>query len=276
MNKQLKSKVYGNIEELNGFRILRCEEENKMSIEERETFYAKIRQHFLESPYNSEEIDKQHKSFATAFKLFKPIIDKKVKYKLINGDQIPRGNGPYLDIANHSSNWDPPILMSIVGQEPVHLMLKYEFWGQLFGNLLSKIGINFVDRRSDRSRLNSAHEQTKLLYHGHNGIVFPEGHRNLEPDDVILQEVKIGAAFMAKVAKGTIRVFAITKYHKQEMRLVRYVGTIELCENKMLHDIKEEMKSMLIKGILDNRADIECEELAKSKEFKGKVKIFTR
>lgn len=271
MKKALKEKIYGNASELENFKILRCAEEDAMSTEEKIVFYKEMRERCVNAPFDSAEVAKYHASYISFMKKYKHLFDCLVKYKLVNSDMLPKGKGPYLYVANHSSNWDPPIVMRTAGEEtPTHLMLKYELWGQLFGNFLSKIGIIFVDRRSDRSKINSLFELTKLLFHGHNGIIFPEGHRNPEPDEVILQNIKIGAPYIAKLTGATIVLLAITKNKKKRMRLVRAVGEIVPNDNMSLAAIKEEIKAKLTQGILDNR-----KEIANDNSF-GKEKVFVK
>lgn len=110
-------------------------------------------------------------------------------------EHVPR-TGPYLLIANHCSNLDPPFSGWAVGHRTgrvIHYMAKREIRGwPLVGWLAANSGVIFVTRgEGDRAAQRLA---TATLQAGHPLALFPEGTRSRDGQ---LKEGKAGAALLA-------------------------------------------------------------------------------
>jgi 1-acyl-sn-glycerol-3-phosphate acyltransferase len=110
-------------------------------------------------------------------------------------EHIPR-DGAYIVVANHCSNFDPPLLGWAVGNASgrlVHFMSKIEMrrW-PIIGWLATQSGVYFVRRgESDRAAQRFSLE---ALAAGRPIAIFPEGTRSR---DGRMRDFKPGAAYLA-------------------------------------------------------------------------------
>lgn len=110
-------------------------------------------------------------------------------------DHVPR-DGPFIVVANHCSNLDPPMLGWATGHQVgrvVHFMAKSEMRGwPLIGWLATQSGVFFVRRgEGDRAAQRYALE---ALADGRPLAIFPEGSRSR---DGRMKPFKSGAALLA-------------------------------------------------------------------------------
>ena len=129
-------------------------------------------------------------------------------------EHVPR-TGPYLLVANHCSNLDPPFIGAAVGHSTgrvIHFMAKEEIrhW-PLVGWLGRSAGVFFV-RRGESDRAAQRQALTHLA-EGRPIAIFPEGTRSRI---CVLGQAKLGAALIAMRAgvpllpvgvTGTGRIF---------------------------------------------------------------------
>jgi len=122
--------------------------------------------------------------------------------RVLGIEHAPR-SGPYILVANHCSNLDPPFIGAAVGHgtgRVIHFMAKEEIrhW-PLVGWLARSSGVFFVRRgESDRGaqRIALAH-----LAAGRPIGIFPEGTRSR---DGVLREAKSGVALLAIRSGATL------------------------------------------------------------------------
>lgn len=110
-------------------------------------------------------------------------------------EHVPR-SGPYLLVANHCSNLDPPFSGWAVGHQTgrvIHYLAKREIRGwPVVGFLAAKAGVIFVRRgEGDRAAQRLA---MAALRAGHPVALFPEGTRSRDGQ---LKDGKAGAALLA-------------------------------------------------------------------------------
>jgi 1-acyl-sn-glycerol-3-phosphate acyltransferase len=110
-------------------------------------------------------------------------------------EHVPR-TGPFIVVANHCSNLDPPMLGWATGHQVgrvVHFMAKIEMrrW-PLIGWLATQSGVFFV-RRGEGDRA-AQRFSLEALADGRPIAIFPEGTRSR---DGRMREFKDGAAFLA-------------------------------------------------------------------------------
>ncbi|SDC52157.1 MULTISPECIES: lysophospholipid acyltransferase family protein [unclassified Candidatus Frackibacter] len=110
-------------------------------------------------------------------------------------ENIPQ-QGPLIVVANHISNWDPPIVGSALNR-PVHFMAKKElFEAPVIGGVLNHIGMIPVNRsKSARGAIRSA---LKILNEGKVLGAFPEGTRSKTGK---LKRAKLGIVMIALKAE---------------------------------------------------------------------------
>jgi 1-acyl-sn-glycerol-3-phosphate acyltransferase len=127
-------------------------------------------------------------------------------------DRIPR-EGPFVLVANHCSNFDPPLLGWAIGNgsgRVIHFMSKIEMrsW-PVIGWLATQSAVFFVRRgENDRSAQRFA---LAALTAGRPIALFPEGTRSR---DGRMKAFKPGAAYLAMRAGAPVLPVAIAGTHR--------------------------------------------------------------
>ncbi len=111
------------------------------------------------------------------------------RWKVIGRENIPREGGVLL-CGNHVSYIDPPALGG-GATRPVHFMAKFElFQVPVLGFLIRNVGAFPVRQKTaDRAALKKAIE---LLEAGEVVGMFPEGKRNMHPEELLPAEPGVG------------------------------------------------------------------------------------
>jgi 1-acyl-sn-glycerol-3-phosphate acyltransferase len=127
--------------------------------------------------------------------------------RLEGAEHIPR-EGAFIAVANHCSNFDPPLLGWAVGNSVgrvVHFMAKIEMrrW-PIIGWLATQSGVYFV-RRGENDRA-AQRFSLSALADGRPIAVFPEGTRSRNGR---MREFKPGAAYLALRSGAPILPVAI-------------------------------------------------------------------
>jgi len=119
------------------------------------------------------------------------------QFKLAGREHIPTDNTPFIVVANHVSNWDPPVVGCVLrGHRNVAFMAKQELMtpSPVLNGLFNWLGTIPVDRDSVSVATLRVAKQVALLPNWVLGV-FPEGHRNIDGT----AKPKKGAAFMARM-----------------------------------------------------------------------------
>ncbi len=115
------------------------------------------------------------------------------RVRVAGAQHVPRTGG-LLVVANHVSNFDPPLL-GIALPRPISYMAKKELFGiPLLGAVLPRVNAFPVDRQAGGTAALRA--SLRMLKQGRCVGVFPEGGRNVHGD----KQEKGGAAFLARAA----------------------------------------------------------------------------
>ena len=230
------------------FRILKRYDKQKLSKTQLIEYYKDLRQYYLslDSDINSKKTEKFYK---TIYPGLKKIFDLKYPYEIENKENIPQNNG-VIYVINHRDMIDMPLIMSALGNRPVHLLLKAEFLETPAKGFLNNLGCVFVDRENRDSHIVSKEELIKLILSGSNCIICPEGTRN-KTDDLLL-EFKLGAVAIAQVTGAPIVPIAITKkFNDYSEKILLKVGTSmnvsvtdDLVEKNK--ELQNQIKNMLV------------------------------
>jgi 1-acyl-sn-glycerol-3-phosphate acyltransferase len=87
--------------------------------------------------------------------------------------------GPVVFIANHESDFDIPVLLTII-DKPFGFVSKIEVKKvPILSTWLDAINCILIDRKNREQALNSMQEGVKLLKEGHSLVIFPEGKRSM-------------------------------------------------------------------------------------------------
>ncbi|HZS09863.1 MAG TPA: lysophospholipid acyltransferase family protein [Blastocatellia bacterium] len=101
---------------------------------------------------------------------------------------------PYVFVANHQSNLDPPLIFACVGRNPSFLVKKELFRIPVFAQGIRLIDMVPVDRTDRESALASTRLAAERLKGGRSYAGFPEGTRSA---DGRVREFKKGLFYMA-------------------------------------------------------------------------------
>ncbi len=121
------------------------------------------------------------------------IVRTVFRLRVVGAANVPRAGG-LLVVANHISNFDPPIL-GVALPRPVWYMAKKELFAlPVLGPVLPHVNAFSVDREAGGTAALRA--SLRLLKEGRCVGMFPEGGRNVHGD----KQEKGGAAFLARAS----------------------------------------------------------------------------
>jgi len=110
------------------------------------------------------------------------------------GDVDPEGH--YVFIANHQSNLDIPALYSVLKDNDVRFVAKKSLFDiPIYGPALRHAGHICIDRENRRSAMRSLNEAVEKAKSGISPVIFPEGTRNTNLDE--LMDFKVGGMIIA-------------------------------------------------------------------------------
>lgn len=124
---------------------------------------------------------------------------------------------PYVFVANHQSNLDPPIIITYLGRNPSFLVKKELFRLPVFAQGIRLADMVPIDRSNREAALVSTRLAAARLRAGRSFIGFPEGTRSV---DGRVKEFKKGLFYMALEASVPIVPVVIN-----DTRLVMRKGT---------------------------------------------------
>lgn len=118
--------------------------------------------------------------YSTAYIVLLPIIHILFRLKVIGRDRIPSGSAVFC--CNHSSNWDPLLIMIGAGySHQLYALAKAEIshW-PVVSTILRMAGMIFIERgKADIGAIKAA---MKYLKSGRQILIFPEGTRVSQED----------------------------------------------------------------------------------------------
>jgi 1-acyl-sn-glycerol-3-phosphate acyltransferase len=126
------------------------------------------------------------------------------RFTVTGKENVPR-NGPFIVVANHMSNGDPPAVVAAIPRQ-LHIMAKRSlFAGPLLTKMWTSMGLYPLDRggRDVKALMWAIH----TLKRGGSMLLFPEGTRSRTGG---LQKAKTGAAYVALKARVPILPVGVT------------------------------------------------------------------
>lgn len=131
------------------------------------------------------------------------------KIQVIGRENVPDQGGALI-CCNHLSNFDPPLVGTVLSR-PLSFVAKEELFKiPLFGAVLRRLNAFPIRRGTgDRGAIRLA---MKLLREGHALLIFPEGHRNLKHTK--MQHAYSGAGFFALKTNAVVVPCAIIGRYK--------------------------------------------------------------
>lgn len=235
------------INQNNEFKFLKRSERQKLNNQELIKYYEDLKHYYI-SRTDKEKISLAEKYYSFIFPTSRKIIDANCPYSIEGFENLPTNDG-VIFVANHRSMIDPPLVMSVIGDRPTHLLLKSEFLDTKFSFFLRSIGCVFVDRENKDSQKLSKEELIKIVLNGGNVLIFPEGTRNKTARTLL--DFKLGAVSIARVTGAPIVPIAIVK--EEDKRIVK-IGkpiNVDYCDD--IIEKNEEVRSLIEKMIIDHK-----------------------
>jgi len=159
----------------------------------------------------------------------------------------------YVYAANHRSNFDIFVLISLLPGKFLWVAKKSLFMIPLFGQALTRMGYISVDRANRQQAIRSLERATALVKAGHSMIIFPEGTRGTTPE---LLPFKKGVFIMALKAEQPLVPVAIsgTRFVQPRGALRVRPGPVKVVISPPLHPQDFHDKEELMNAVRDAMA----------------------
>lgn len=168
----------------------------------------------------------------------------------------------YIYMANHTSNFDIPVLQA-------HLPVQFRWLAKaelykipMFGYAMKRAGYISIDRSDRKSAIESLNRAAKIIKEGVSVVIFPEGTRSISND---LQPFKKGGFFLAVdsgvpivpiIIRGTERIMP-----KNKMLIKPGRVTIEIEKpinssnytRKTKNDLMQKVRDVILKSFEKNK-----------------------
>lgn len=155
---------------------------------------------------------KQHKLYKVAKPLSKAVVNLLYDFRSYGTENIPQSGG-FLLAANHISLMDAIIITSASSRDLFFMAKSELFKNPLFSKVLENLGAFPVKRSSNDKR--SVEFAGKVIEKGWGLGIFPQGKRT---DDMSLQNIKSGAAYIVKKTGTNVLPVSIKKEKRRFLR----------------------------------------------------------
>lgn len=166
----------------------------------------------------------------------------------IGKENVPK-TGAYIMCANHTSNWDPPIIVACTNRK-MHIMAKAELFKNKFICWFAEKCWVFPVKRGGKD-IESMKHSLKVLKDGEMLMLFPEGTRNGMSKNGKAQN---GAAFMAlRTGVPVIPVGIIgdmKPFHKVTLSYGKPLDFSEYKSNKPEKEVLEKVSQEIMDNII--------------------------
>lgn len=122
-------------------------------------------------------------------------------------------NGHYVFIGNHQSNLDIPVVFEALRDYRVRFVAKKSLFDiPIYGKALAHSGHISIDRDNRRAAMKSLNEAVQKAKDGFCPVIFPEGTRNPDPEDLL--DFKVGGIIIALKSGLPVVPFVMTNTSK--------------------------------------------------------------
>lgn len=225
-----------------------------LSNEEKIRYYEKLKEYYLNLPFDEQKYFETEKNYQLLSKFGIPVYNIIGKPTVFNRELLPNEDG-LLFVANHNNYYDQfPIISAIGDHRPIHFLTATKMLNMKRGAIYLKTGAISVDREDKDDREFAKDQVTKLLVHGKNVFIFPEGRTNRGED--FLLPFQPGAAAIAQKSGCKIVPIAVSSEYnkKQGEPCVRFGEPmiVSPCDNIL--EATEEIKEV-IRGLKQENID---------------------
>lgn len=209
--------IYNEIQKIKNsdyFEKLPYDQVNSMSDKEKIEYYLNLKNYYLNLPFDLEKINETEKNYKLLAELGLPIYNTLFgKPTVFNRELVPDENG-LLFVANHNNYYDQfPIISAIGDNRPIHFLTATKMLNMKRGRIYLKTGAVSIDREDKEDRDFAKDQVTKLLTHGKNVFIFPEGRTNR--NEAFLLDFHPGAAAIAQSCGCKIVPIAVSETYNK-------------------------------------------------------------
>ena len=239
------------LDEFQNFHLLSRRERASLSQVESEQYFKKIKQYYLNQPFDEKRSKKQSKNNLLLRAFLFP-VSFLLNQQIVGTENFPQDNG-FIIVSNHLHPLDSLMILSKIRGIPYRLLIKQEVSQGKLGSLFSWSGSIFVDRKSADSRREAKDELVKTVLHGGNVLIFPEGTINYSREQPLL-DFKFGAVSVAQITGAPIIPIAITdQYEFMSKNLFVTVGmAIHVSIHEDLATANDRLKSAVKELVIKN------------------------
>ncbi len=185
-----------------------------------------------------------------------------MEFNIRGTENLPK-EGPVLYVANHSSIFDPVVLVNVIN-DPCILVGKKEISNMpLINKWFDALGCIYIDREDKRQSLECILKGINELKSGQSIIIFPEGTRTSGDDMKPFKEgtfklaLKSGVPVVPIAIKNTDKVYEETKLIKKTDVYINIGNMIETSKldaklQKQLPKIAEDAVKKLLEEIIND------------------------
>lgn len=174
-----------------GFKFLNFAERNQLNDMELMEYYAQYRLTMMDMPYDRIRREYQEYEYNKMYKrlcMLQNIVGANTKLinpEMLNVLQSLKDTGKIFIVASHTTLDDIQQVEKAIG-EMSFFLVKHEISSYpIVGNLLKRIGCEYVIRDDIESRYYVRNQLEKLVLHGKNVIILPEGTRNKTTNPIL-------------------------------------------------------------------------------------------
>lgn len=157
---------------------------------------------------------REHRLYKVVKPLSRTVVGLLYDFRKYGTENIPQ-NGGFLLAANHMSLMDPIIITAACTRELFFMAKSELFKNSLFSKVLENLGAFPVKRGSNDKR--SVEFAQRVIEKGWGLGIFPQGKRT---DDMSLQNIKSGAAYIVKKTETNVLPVSIKKEKGKFLRPV--------------------------------------------------------
>lgn len=228
---------------------------NGMSSSERIQYYKDLKEYYLNLPFDDKKISETEKNYRMLSKVGVPLYNIFGKPEVFNRELVPNKNG-VMYVANHNNYYDQfPIISAIGDNRPIHFLTATKMLNMKRGAIYLKTGAVSVDREDKADRKYAKDQIVKLLSHGKNVFVFPEGKTNR--GEGYLLPFQLGAASIAKDSGCDVVPVAVNYGKGISDSYVRFGESFNVGPNDDVVEATDKMKETIYDLKKENDAYIE-------------------
>lgn len=243
-------RIVNSMNEERQLKILSSKEKRELDEQKLQEYYQKLQEYYIKR-INRKALTKSENVYQLLYPIMKKIFDTKFHYTVINLERnVQNRNAIY--ISNHRDMIDPPLLMSIIGKKPTHLLLKSEFKDSAFEPFLTAIGCCYVKRDNTDSQKIAKEQLIKAALAGANVIILPEGTRNKTAEELL--PFKLGAVSISRTTGVPIVPVGIyKKFDDFSTDIILNIGepiNVEYTDDITLinEDLEENVKQLILEA----------------------------